>query len=177
MLLENDDIRLRALEPEDLEILYKWENDTNLWIHGNSLSPYSKLTLRQYIIDSQTQDIYQAKQLRLMIINKNKNEVVGTVDLFDLDIHNSKVGIGILIEEKDRNKGFASLSIDLIKEYVFSFLHINQMYAYISDQNKASLQLFEKSGFSKSGLLLKWIYTIDSQYQDVFIYQLINNKK
>ena len=39
-LLENSNIRLRAPEPEDLEILYKWENDTSLWEYGASITPY-----------------------------------------------------------------------------------------------------------------------------------------
>ena len=43
MLLKNSQLSLRAVEPEDLEILYKWENSTELWIHGNTLAPYSKL--------------------------------------------------------------------------------------------------------------------------------------
>ena len=29
--LEDEVIRLRALEPEDLELLYRWENDSALW--------------------------------------------------------------------------------------------------------------------------------------------------
>ena len=29
--MESELIRLRALEPEDVNILYKWENDTEIW--------------------------------------------------------------------------------------------------------------------------------------------------
>lgn len=66
MLLENHQIKLRAVEPEDLDLLYSWENETTLWIHGNTLAPYSKLVLRQYINDALEMDIYQSKQLRLI---------------------------------------------------------------------------------------------------------------
>ena len=47
--LTNGNIRLRAPEPEDLELLYKMENDTTLWSVGNSTQPYSRYTLRNYI--------------------------------------------------------------------------------------------------------------------------------
>ena len=30
-MINDDIIRLRALEPEDLECLYQWENDMDLW--------------------------------------------------------------------------------------------------------------------------------------------------
>lgn len=66
-LLQDDTILLRALEPEDLDILYEWENDTDLWKYGSSLSPFSRFALRQYLVYAQ-QDIYQTKQLRLMIV-------------------------------------------------------------------------------------------------------------
>ena len=48
-LLESAIIRLRAPEPEDLELLYKWENDTSLWLAGNTRAPYSRFQLKQYI--------------------------------------------------------------------------------------------------------------------------------
>ena len=171
MYLENKDLKLRALEPEDLENLYKWENNTNLWIYGNTLTPYSKLALRNYISDTQQQDIYEAKQLRLMIEIKSSNTVIGTVDLYEFDFHHSRAGIGILIDENYRNCNYASQTLEIIREYVFYFLKINQIFAYIAVDNLQSIRLFEKSGYTRSGELLDWIRD-DSQYKNVYIYQL-----
>lgn len=64
--LENETIRLRALEPEDLELLYRWENNPELWSLGNTMSPYSRYILKEYIRESH-RDIFDLKQLRLMI--------------------------------------------------------------------------------------------------------------
>lgn len=36
------DIRLRALEPEDLELLYSWENNLSYWVISNTITPFSK---------------------------------------------------------------------------------------------------------------------------------------
>lgn len=44
--LSGTNIYLRAIEPEDLDILYQWENDSSLWVHGCTLAPFSKFTLR-----------------------------------------------------------------------------------------------------------------------------------
>ena len=35
--MENELIRLRALEPDDVQVLYKWENDTEVWKVSNTL--------------------------------------------------------------------------------------------------------------------------------------------
>ena len=40
-LLSNDIITLRALEPTDLDTLYRWENDTTLWAVSDTVAPYS----------------------------------------------------------------------------------------------------------------------------------------
>ena len=173
MILESQKLRLRALEPEDLDILYKWENDTTLWRHGNSLTPYSKFTLRQYINDSREQDIYQSKQLRLMIGEKESNATAGTIDLYDFDVYNLRAGIGILVAEEYRQKKYASDSLEIIKRYAFGFLHLKQLYAYISVDNAISVRLFEKLGFEKSGVLRNWV-CVDNAYQDVYVYQLMN---
>lgn len=68
-LLEDKELCLRALEPEDLPLLYKWENDTSLWEAGSSIAPFSRKILWDYI-ESYSPDIYAARQLRLMIVEK-----------------------------------------------------------------------------------------------------------
>lgn len=171
MYLQNKELKLRALEPEDLEILYKWENNSNLWIYGNTLTPYSKLALRNYISETQQQDIYEAKQLRLMIELKSTNTVIGTVDLYDFDFHHSRTGIGILIDEAYQNRNYASQTLKIIREYVFFFLKIKQIYAHIAADNLHSIRLFEKSDYIRSGELIEWI-CCNSIYKNVYIYQL-----
>ena len=39
--MENELIRLRALEPDDVQVLYKWENDTEVWKVSNTIVPFS----------------------------------------------------------------------------------------------------------------------------------------
>lgn len=174
MLLNNDYVKLRALDPEDLEILYQWENNDSLWIHSNTLTPYSRLALRQYISDTQQQDIYQSKQLRLMIEAKGSKAVIGIVDLYDFDFHNSKVGIGILIDGAYRQQKYASHVLKLVEDYVFRFLNIHQLYAYVAADNNASIRLFRAAGYQQAGTLHDWI-CCNSQFKDAYIYQLIHS--
>ena len=69
-MLQTENIRLRALEPEDIDILYKWENDTRIWKISNTLAPFSKYILRRFIED-QKYDIYETKQLRMIIESRS----------------------------------------------------------------------------------------------------------
>ncbi len=60
------DISLRALEPEDLELLYEWENNLSYWTISSTVAPFSKFTLKRYLKNSH-KNIYETGQLRLMI--------------------------------------------------------------------------------------------------------------
>ena len=62
------DIRLRAIEPEDLDLLYRIENDRELWNVGTTNVPYSRYTLHDYLATS-CDDIYADKQVRMVIEN------------------------------------------------------------------------------------------------------------
>lgn len=176
MFLENSEIKLRAVEPEDLELLYNWENATELWIHGNTLSPYSKLALRQYINETQQYDIYHSKQLRMIVDLIDGNIPIGTIDLYDYDVRNGRAGIGILIDKAYRNKHYASQTLELMKRYAFDFLRLHQLYAYISVSNYSSLKLFENAGYQHAGTLKEWVQEND-KFEDVLIVQLINPKE
>ena len=134
MLLENDKIRLRAVEPQDLEQLYVWENNSALWHVGNTRQPYSKFALKQYILQVD-KDIYESKQLRLMITDISTGKTIGTVDLFDFDIHNSRIALGLFVDVTAQGKGYARTALHLIEDYVFNFLKINQLYCHISETN------------------------------------------
>ncbi len=171
-LLENSIIQLRALEPEDLEYLFRWENDTTLWQHGCTLAPYSRYELKEYIAQD-SHDLFTHKQLRFMIETKADHTVVGTIDLYDYDPIHQRVGVGIMIDSDFRQKGFAKQSIALLSEYVLSFLGLHQMYAYIAESNKISLSIFKQSGFECVARLPEWIRQ-NNVYETVYVFQMRN---
>ena len=169
--LENDFLQLRALEPEDTDLLYNWENDTTLWQVGNTLAPYSKFAIDEYLKEARL-DIFTTRQLRLMIQKKNTMEAVGMVDLYDFDPHNRRAGIGILIDAKHQKKGIAYQTLQIIEKYTFEFLHFHQLYAHIPEKNHISLKLFSKLGYKPAGILNEWLY-IGNEWQNVTIMQKI----
>lgn len=173
--LESERIKLRALEPEDLQKLYEWENDDSAWEVGGSLLPYSRFVLRNYIEHS-GESIYETGQLRLIIERIEDGMTLGTIDLYAFEAEHMKAGVGILIDSKIRNQGYGLEAIELLKKYAFQVLHLHQLYAKVSVYNIQSQRLFEVSGFEKTALLKDWIQT-QSGYSDVFLFQMINKDR
>ncbi|MBT8376409.1 MAG: GNAT family N-acetyltransferase, partial [Bacteroidia bacterium] len=132
---------LRALENEDLQFLYDIENDQQVWELSNTMTPYSKYILQNYINNSH-KDIFEVKQLRL-VISDYKDKCIGLIDLFDFDAKNKRAGIGIIIKDgKDRKKGFAKEALNLLINYSFKTLQLHQLYCNISESNLDSIRLF-----------------------------------
>lgn len=173
--LENEKIRLRNLEPEDLELLYRWENDSSLWSVGNTVSPLSRYVLKEYIAESH-RDIYDLKQLRLMIERAADGIAIGLVDLFDFDPHHRRAGIGILVDPLYQQQGFATEALSLLIRYAFSFLKLHQLYVHVPVRNEASKSLFSRSGFTVTGTFKEWLAAPEG-YSDVWMMQLIHKEE
>ena len=171
--LKGTTIYLRALEPEDLEFIYKIENNESIWDVSNTQTPYSRFLIRQYL-ENAHQDIYEAKQLRLAVVSIDQERLVGLIDLFDFDFKNSRAGVGILLEESSRGQGLGAEVLALLIDYAFSHLQLHQLYANISISNEASTKLFTKFGFQKIGIKKDW-NKINGQFVDEVLFQLIHN--
>lgn len=169
--LKGIDVYLRALEPEDLEFVYKVENDERVWEISSTQTPYSRFLIKQYLENAHL-DIYEAKQLRLAICTK-KDEVIGLIDLFDFNPTHRRAGIGILIlDQKQRRKGYGKEALQLIMKYGKTHLHLHQLYASISEDNKISEDLFTKAGFQFIGQRKDWTI-INGKFKNENLYQHI----
>lgn len=168
-------IQLRALETIDLEFIYAIENDVSVWTVSQTQTPYSKFLIKQYL-ENANQDIYEAKQLRLVICDIKTQKAIGLIDLFDYDPKNNRVGVGILIQNmQNRHQGIGSEALELLINYAFANLNLNQMYANIDPENVASVRLFTKFGFQKIGIKRGW-NLVDGAYKDECMFQKLRNQ-
>jgi diamine N-acetyltransferase len=165
-------IILRPLEPEDIGLLYEWENNMEIWEVSNTKAPFSKHILAQYIENS-VHDFYTTKQLRL-IIETDEKKPVGAIDLFDFDPYHQRAGIGILIHKhEDRNKGYATDALQALINYSIVVLGLHQLYANISADNETSLHLFHNLGFTISGEKKDWLRTQSGWKNELILQKML----
>lgn len=161
-------VKLRAMEPEDLDLLYHIENDISIWHVGTNNVPYSRYTLHDYIAHA-SGDIYTDKQVRLMIENDH-GETVGIVDLVNFSPQHLRAEIGIVIKDCYRNLGYANAALQKIMAYAHDVLHLHQLYAIIETSNTVSISLFDSLGFSQTTHLKEWTYN-GNAYMDAIVMQ------
>jgi diamine N-acetyltransferase len=172
MILESDGVKLRAVEPEDLELLFKWENEEANWKQSNTLVHYSKYILKRYIANSH-RSFYETCQLRLMIDSLAEKRTVGTIDLYDFDQFNLRAGVGILIADPhDRKKGYATAALNNIINYAFKTLRLHQLWCNILEGNEESMNLFSRHGFTLCATKREWVQ-VEGLFVTEYMLQLI----
>lgn len=168
-MLSNNFIRLRALEPEDLDMLYVWENDTSMWGFGNNIAPFSHKQLADYIA-SYDGDIFKVLQLRFMIVSLATDTPVGMIDLYDFDAVNRRAAVGVMVDSAMREQGVGHDALDLLCRYCYDRLGLHQLYATVAVDNSPSISLFEGCRFKTCGKLRSWQRRGES-YADAYIMQ------
>jgi len=172
-ILENRTIGLRTPEPEDLDLMYLWENNTSIWRISGTLVPFSKYILKQYL-ENAGKDIFETKQLRLIIHLNADHRPVGAIDLFDFDPIHRRAGIGILIaEQSDRRKGYAREALETLMKYCFTVLQLHQLYCNIASGNSDSIKLFTAAGFTAVGEKKEWLFN-GKGFESEWLFQCID---
>lgn len=163
-------LRLRAMEPSDVELLYAWENDRSVWRVSGTMAPLSRERIAQFIAE-QSYDLYATRQMRLII--EVEGVAVGSADIFEFDPYNLRFGIGILIYAAEHRRcGYARAAIEQLKEYGRESLGIHQIWAEIAADNVASIALFEECGFEVCGRHREWLRR-GEEFIDQLDYQLL----
>ena len=170
-LISNSIVALRAMEPTDLDLLYKWENDTRLWTVSNTIAPYSRETLWKYL-QSSGDDFYTTRQLRLMVTHVGTRETIGTVDLMNFNPVCSRAELGLFIAPSHQHQGFGAAAIDVVKNYARNGIGLRQVYVLIPVDNTRCTSLFDQSGFQRCGILKSWMRQ-GHAYQDVVVMQYL----
>ena len=174
MTLQGQRIRLRAVEPEDAEVLYRWENDPAVWNVSGTTEPFSRAQIEHFVERQlKGEDLFRTGQLRLMIEVSERGRTIGTVDLFEYDPLHGRAGLGILIyDQGERGQGYAAEAVEVLCRYGRERLRLHQLWCSVGADNTASLHLFRSLGFREVGTKRDWLWTPEG-YRDEILLQKI----
>lgn len=163
-----NNFRLRAVEPEDVELLFRVESDPRSGTIAEFGAPMSRQLLTEYALNYDA-DPYRSGQLRLVI--ELHGDVVGLLDIFDISMRNRSGEVGIYIIPEYRMEGVALHALEEGAKYCRQYLGLRNLMAKVLERNDKSHALFVKAGYRTVGKLLDWQF-FDGDYQSVTIYQL-----
>lgn len=165
-------LQLRALEPRDLDLLYRIENDRELWLYSDTKAPYSHYALKHYIKRTLTEDIATLQQVRLVAETfiGDAMHPVALVDLFHINATHRRAEVGIVVLPEYRQQGFATQALCELCHYARHTLQLHQLCSYTFEDNVAAQKLFIKAKFHVAGRLIDWFY-VQNAYKNAVILQ------
>ena len=161
-----DGLSLRALEPEDLDCLVRWEAD-----HVNAglrVAPYSRSVLKRYL-DESHRDFWEAEQVRFVLTNE-RGSALGLFDVFNAQPVHQRAEVAVLVDPALRKRGVAKEGLRLVEHWAFGRAGLRSLYAEVFTDNTAALRLFASSGYEASGRLKAW-YRVGREFRDVELLQ------
>jgi diamine N-acetyltransferase len=159
------------MEPADVDLLMAWENASEDWWVGATLSPISRAAMTTFVNGGQ--DLFEARQIRWMVDARHEDSwrTVGAVDLYDFDPRQLRAGVAIHVDDAHRRQGHAHGALQLMLNYAGHHLHLRQVYAEIPGGHRGSLDLFCKAGFGHESIRSSWIRTPEGVWTDVHTLQ------
>lgn len=116
---------------------------------------------------------------RRFIIEKD-NEILGLVELVEIDLIHRNAEFQIIIDPNYQGKGYAYTVTLLAMKYAFQVLNLHKLYLIVDKENAKAIHIYKKAGFTVEGELKEEFFT-GGQYRDVLrmcvFQQEFNNRK
>lgn len=164
---------LRAIEPEDLDLMYIVENDWSVCQYSATTVPLSRYALKRYIEES-AGDLFRDSQVRMAIVDNNSGTACGFLDVTDLDAIHRRAQIGIVLLPEAQGKGIATKALDEAAMYTLQ-QGLHQLFAVVASDNLKARKLFLRSSYLETTVLPQWLY-VDGKFTDAILYQRILDK-
>jgi diamine N-acetyltransferase len=165
-----DGLTLRALEPEDLDQLVRWEAD-----HvdaGLRIAPYSRAVLKRYL-DESHRDFWEAEQVRFVLAGET-GRALGLFDVFNAQPVHQRAEVALLVDPSMRGQGLGRQGLKLVEDWAFGRAGLRSLHAEVFTDNAAALHTFAASGYASSGVLRAW-YRVGREFRDVQLFQRLRS--
>ena len=159
--LVGERLYLSPRSSEDVEKFTEWLNDFETTDYtGRSSQLVTLEAERDYLLTNSN------PEATFVMVTLDSDEMIGTVGLERINWVNRTAELGIFIGNKEyRNKGYGTEAIELILEYGFRYLNLNNIKLNLMSFNERALKCYEKCGFKEYGRRRQSKY-INGKYYD-----------
>lgn len=162
-LLEGNQIYLRPFEPEDFEVFYISLHHPEVRRLTGSPQVFTREKVEVWLKNIMMAD----NRILLMIVSKQTHEVLGDVEINNINLFNHSANIRIaLYHEKDFGKGYGTEAMRLMADYAFGIRNLHRLSLEVYEYNKRAIRSYEKVGFQKEGVKREALF-YNHQYHDV----------
>ena len=161
-------IYLSPRNAEDVEIFTEWMND--FYITDYTGRSHQTMTLQE---EKEYLENGSKDKNTFAIIDKEKEKIIGSVGLHNIDSINRTATLGILIGDREYwSKGYGTEAIRLILDFGFNYLNLNNVDLALMEFNERALKCYQKCGFKEIGRRRKCKF-INGKYWDSILMDIL----
>ena len=170
--MDNINILLRAVEPEDIDFMMECEADRDSFLWSDYRAPLSRNQLMTYALTYDA-DPFVSGQLRLIVEAEGKR--AGILDLYEISEKDSKAYVGITMHPRFRKQGIGKKTLESLGKLASDRLGLKTLVGKVSCENYAGEGLFRSAGYDEIAVLPAW-HKIGRKFHDfhLFICKLKN---
>lgn len=174
LIIENDRIYLRPLLVEDITGDYiNGMNDpeVNKYLVNVRLKTQTRETVEDYVrsnLDSPSSVLFG------IFIKKDPVDFIGTVRVSGIDYFHCYASIGVcLFAKRAWKQGYAIQAVSIVKNYLFESLGLHYLEAGLYAENRNSINLFRRAGFSEA-YRVKNKFRHEDSFKDTIYFAVTN---
>ena len=149
---------------EDSEKYVEWFSDFKMTDGVGSSSRVMNIENEKKFI----QDTLDNNALNFAIVNLENDELIGNCGIKNISyLHRiAEVGIFIGIED-NRNKGYGAEVLNLLLDYGFNYLNMNNIMLNVKSFNERAIACYKKVGFKELGRRRESYFLNGKYYDDI----------
>ena len=159
-------IYLSPMNVEDAETYVKWLNDLSVTDGvGSSYRITSIESEKEWIINN-------SNQYQFAIVSLEDDKLIGNCGIQGIDQIRQCAEVGLFIgDEENRNKGYGEEVLNLLLDYSFNYLNLNNIMLKVFSFNERAINCYKKVGFNEIGRRRQSYYIkgrfCDEVYMDI----------
>lgn len=153
-MLRGELVALRGIERDDIPTLHAWDSAHDTWPEV-SWSPYVPKSLDDVLkaYDGDEESTFRAGDSFVPFAVVVDDELVGSVNLWGVDLHNRRAHLGISIGPEHRNRGYGTDACRVLLRYAFVDRGLHRVQLEVLAGNAAARAAYEKAGFVVDGVM------------------------
>ncbi|NLV37552.1 MAG: GNAT family N-acetyltransferase [Clostridiaceae bacterium] len=162
--LVGKNVYLSPMNIEDAETYVKWLNDLEVTDGlGSSCRVTSLEGEREWLRNN-------TGQYQFSIVTLKDDVLIGNCGVNEIDQLRQCADVGLFIgEEVNRNKGYGSEALELLLDYCFDYLNLNNIMLKVFSFNERAINCYKKVGFKEIGRRRQAYYSKGKFYDVVYM--------
>ncbi|MGX7825276.1 GNAT family N-acetyltransferase [Actinokineospora sp. 24-640] len=166
-------VRLRALEPEDADTVWRWHNDPEAmrWLDGSYPEPLAAIRKRW---EERPANSFERTLFGIETIADTR--FIGIIVLRDATPEHARAELDIYIGEKDCwDGGHGTEAMRLMCRFGFNFMRLHAIELTVVAENERARHVYRKIGFVEEGRLRE-AFRLDGNWHDVIVMSLLEGE-